>query len=25
LGYPEQAVRNILGENWLRVLRQVWK
>lgn len=25
LGYPEQAIRNILGGNWLRVLREVWK
>jgi membrane dipeptidase len=24
-GYPEQAIRNILGENFLRVCQQVWK
>jgi membrane dipeptidase len=24
-GYPERAVRGILGENWLRVCRDVWK
>ena len=24
LGYSDEAVRNILGENWLRVLEQVW-
>ena len=25
LGYPETAIRGILGENFLRVARQVWK
>jgi membrane dipeptidase len=25
LGYPEAAIRGILGENFLRVARQVWK
>lgn len=24
-GYPEEAIRGILGKNWLRVLRKVWK
>lgn len=24
-GYSEQAVQNILGQNWLRVLEQVWQ
>ncbi|MDB6010054.1 MAG: hypothetical protein JWL65_2304 [Gammaproteobacteria bacterium] len=24
-GYAEEDVRNILGLNWLRVARQVWK
>lgn len=25
LGYSEQSVKNILGQNWLRVLEQVWQ
>lgn len=25
LGYSEEATRGILGENWLRVLKQVWR
>ena len=24
-GYPEDAVRGVLGGNWLRVARQVWR
>ncbi|MFN3333739.1 MAG: membrane dipeptidase [Caldilinea sp.] len=24
-GYSEQAVQKILGQNWLRVLEQVWQ
>jgi len=24
-GYSDAQVRGILGENWLRVARQVWK
>ena len=25
MGYPETAIRGILGENWLRVAEKVWK
>jgi membrane dipeptidase len=24
-GYSDEAIRKILGENWLRVFEQVWK
>jgi membrane dipeptidase len=24
-GYPEDDIRGVLGLNWLRVARQVWK
>jgi membrane dipeptidase len=24
-GYPEDAVRAIIGENWMRLMREVWK
>ena len=25
MGYSEKDVRNILGENWLNIMRRVWK